>query len=123
MSVQGGPRVEPSGNLLPLHAAGFHGIQAIPLIALLLGWAGVPNEDARRAVHLGGLFWLAACLAIAWQVGSGRSTFEPSPASATACLFLAGWAVLFLKSLVAFRGAGVRPSFLAAVSALQRRRS
>jgi hypothetical protein len=114
MSVHGGPRIEPAGNLLPLHAAGFHGLQAIPLIALLLGWAGVSPGDARRAVHLGGTAWLLACLAIAWQIGGGRSVLEPAPASAAALLVLIGWTAVFLRALIAFRRTGARPGFLAA---------
>jgi hypothetical protein len=89
-------------------------MQAIPLIALLLGWAEAPPEDARRAVHLGGIAWLLACLAIAWQIGSGRSVLEPTSASAAALLVLLGWVAVFLKSLIRFHRTGVRPSFLAA---------
>lgn len=113
MSVHGGPRIEPSGNLLPLHAAGFHGIQAVPLIALLLEWASVSEEEVRRAVQLGGILWLSACLAIAWQVGSGHSVLEPTPATAIAGLMLLSWAVVFLKALTTFRRAGARPAFFA----------
>jgi hypothetical protein len=114
MSFHGGPRVAPSGNLLPLHAAGFHGLQAIPLIALMLEWGGVPAEQSHRAVHLGGLFWLSACVAIAWQIWGGRSVLEPTPAMTIAALVFASWAIVFLRSLMTFRRAGARPGFLLA---------
>jgi len=103
MSARGGPGIGESGNLLPLHAAGFHGLQAIPLVALLLGWARVPEGMARRDVHLSGIVWLAACLAIAWQTSSGRSVLEPSAATAIAAAVLLAWALIFLKALLSFR--------------------
>src|SRR5205085_10460805 len=53
----GGAGVGESGNLLPLHAVGFHGLQAIPLVALLLRWGDLPTETARRWVHAAGLSW------------------------------------------------------------------
>ncbi len=114
MSALGGPRVGESGNLLPLHAAGFHGLQAIPLVALLLGWAQVPEEKSRRAVHLAGLAWIAACLAIAWQTAQGRSVLESSAATAIAAAVLLAWAFIFSKALLAFRRSGARLDFLAA---------
>jgi hypothetical protein len=103
MSALGGPGVGESGNLLPLHAAGFHGIQAIPLVALLLGWARAPEAVARRAVHLAGLAWIAACFAIAWQTSSGRSVLEPSAATAIAAAVLLAWGLILARALLAFR--------------------
>ena len=114
MSALGGPGVGERGNLLPLHAAGFHGIQAIPLVALLLGWARVPEGMARRAVHLAGIAWLAACLAIAWQTASGRFVLEPSAATAIAAAVLLAWALILARALLAFRRSGARLDFLAA---------
>jgi hypothetical protein len=114
MSVLGTPRMGETGNLLPLHAAGFHGLQAIPLIALLFTWARVPEGDARRAIHLAGVAWLAACLAIAWQTASGRSVLEPSAATGLAGSVLIVWAVILGKALLTFRRSGARLDFLAA---------
>ncbi|MGH9321971.1 MAG: hypothetical protein ACRD3V_19050 [Vicinamibacteria bacterium] len=114
MSVLGGPRVGATGNLLPLHAAGFHGLQATPLVALLLLWAGVPPEDARRAVHCSGILWLSACAAVAWQSAGGRSVLELSPATAIAATVLLVWAIILSRAFAAFHRSGVRPDFLAA---------
>jgi hypothetical protein len=108
MSALNGPRVGESGNLLPLHAAGFHGLQAIPLIALLLDWARVSDAESRRAVHLAGLAWISACLAIAGQTSSGRSVLEPSPATAVTLLVLLAWALILSRALLAFRRSGAR---------------
>jgi hypothetical protein len=91
-------RVVPdAGNLLVLHAAGFHGLQAGPIVALLLRWAHTAVSVARRWVHLAGLVWLGACLAIAWQSGSGRAIVELSVSTAAAalCLLAFGGSPLF----------------------------
>jgi hypothetical protein len=114
MSALGGPRIGEGGNLLPLHAAGFHGLQAIPLVALLLGWARVPEGKARSAVHVSGAAWLAACAAIAWQTSSGRSVLEPSAATLIAAAVLLGWALTLARAFLAFRRSGARLDWLAA---------
>ena len=106
MSVRGSPRVAEAGNLLSLHAAGFHGLQAVPLVALLFRWAGRSLEDARASVHLAGILWLVACVAIAFQSFGGYSLFEPSVASALAVLALGAWAVLFTRAARAWKAAG-----------------
>jgi hypothetical protein len=112
MSLHGGPRVGPSGNLLPLHAAGFHGLQAVPPVALLMAWSRASGEASRRAVHLTGLAWLAACAAIAWQSVSGRSVLELSAATAAAAAALAVWGALLLRAALAFRRGGSWPQGL-----------
>lgn len=66
MSANQGPRLGQAGNLLAPHALGFHGLQALPLVALLATWAGVAIEGARRWVHQAGLAWLGACMAVGW---------------------------------------------------------
>lgn len=89
--VTQGRQVPEAGNLLFLHAAGFHGLQAVPLVGLLLAWARAPEALARRRVHLAGLCWLGACTAIAWQSGSGRPVLEVAPATLAAAVLLHGW--------------------------------
>lgn len=73
MSVNAGPRIG-AGDLLPLHAAGFHALQAIPVIALLTGWAASP--DAGRVTHLAGVGWLIGCAGLAWHIGTGHGLLE-----------------------------------------------
>ncbi len=114
MSLHQGPGVGAAGNLLPLHAAGFHGLQAVPLVALLLTWAGTSSDLSRRAVHLAGLAWLTACAATAWQSFGGRSVLEVSPATVLAVLALAVWAFLFLRAALTFRRGGTWPVSLTA---------
>ncbi|MGH7556999.1 MAG: hypothetical protein ACREMD_04340 [Gemmatimonadota bacterium] len=102
--VTEGRHVPEAGNLLFLHAVGFHGLQAVPLVALLLSWADAPEAAAQRRVHLAGMAWLAACAAIALQSGSGRGITEPSPATAAAALLLSVFGVTALLALVAWLG-------------------
>ena len=91
MSVIGGRHTGPAGNILPLHALGFHGLQTVPVVALLLLWAGAKSDDARKWVHLTGVAWLAACAAVAWQTVAGRSVFEVTPATLVTAFVLAVW--------------------------------
>jgi hypothetical protein len=106
MGLNQGPMVGTTGNLLTLHAAGFHGLQAVPLIALLLGWARVPTESARFWVHAAGLAWLGVCAAIAWQTALGHSVLELSAAILLAGLLLLVWLLCAVTASVAWRRAG-----------------
>ncbi len=100
MSLFQGRTVGVDGNLLAIHAAGFHGLQAIPLIALFLVWSGVKEGDANRWVHFAGIAWSGFCIAILWQAVAGRSPLDVAPATVATLLFLGGWA---LAAVVAVR--------------------
>ena len=91
--VTQGRHVADAGNLLVVHATGFHGLQVVPMIALLLQWAETRASLARWRVHVAGVTWLGACLAITWQSGSGRSVVELSPATAVTALCLLAFSV------------------------------
>jgi len=80
-----------SGNILPLHALAFHGLQAVPLVALLLTWAGATIEEARKWVHVTGIAWIVACGAVALQTIEGRSIFDVSPAIMVSVFVLIVW--------------------------------
>ena len=92
MSVIGGRVSGEAGNILPLHALGFHGLQAVPLVALLLNWAGGEPDESRRWVHLTGIAWVIACAVVAWQTVAGRSIFDASPAMMVSAFVLFVWA-------------------------------
>lgn len=92
MSLADSPASGANGSLLPLHAAGFHALQAVPLIAIVATWAACPNAVARRAVHYGGMLWLAGCLGIAWQSLSGYPILELAVGSIVAAACFIGWA-------------------------------
>jgi hypothetical protein len=114
MSAIAGRHTGEAGNILPLHALGFHGLQAIPVIALLLTWAGASDVEARRWIQFTGVAWLAACAAVAWQTFIGRSVLEISPATLATVFFLAAW--LLIALLAFWRWARVTPSFRRRVS-------
>ena len=81
------------GNLLVLHAAGFHGLQAVPLVALLFRWGNADRSTSRPLVHLAGLSWCGGCLAIGWQSGSGAAVIEISAATVVTGICLLTFAV------------------------------
>ena len=93
MSIFQGRMVGVEGNLLPIHAAGFHGLQAIPLVALLLVWGGAREGVAKRWVHIAGIAWGGFCCAVLWQAGAGWGPLEMSPAMVATVVFFGGWAV------------------------------
>jgi hypothetical protein len=97
MGANQGSQVGTAGSMLPFHAAGFHGLQAVPLVALLLSWAHMPLEAARRWVHAAGLAWLGLMAAIAWQTMRGHSILEPS------LLMLLAGSLMFIWLLCAAR--------------------
>jgi hypothetical protein len=106
LSANQGRLVGEAGNLLPLHAAGFHAVQAIPLVALMLAWSSVPVEASRRWVHLAGAAWAAACVAIWWQTALGRAVTDLATAAGVAAVGLLGfWALAAVRALVAWRQA------------------
>lgn len=91
MSVIGGRTTGAAGNILPLHALGFHGLQAVPLIALLLLWSGYDSRETRKWVHATGIVWVAACAVVAWQTIAGRSVSEMSAVPLVTGFLLAIW--------------------------------
>jgi hypothetical protein len=91
MSVIGGRVTGQAGNILPLHALGFHGLQAVPMVALLLDWAGADVNEARKWVHLTGIAWVIACAAVAYQTIAGRSIFDVSAAIMVSAFVLVVW--------------------------------
>jgi hypothetical protein len=108
MAAVAGSRYGAAGNVLPLHAMGFHSLQALPLVALFFLWAGVDPAHARRWVHLAGLAWIGACVAAAWQLFAGRAPLEPSVAGVAAAGLLLVWIVALGRGVLAWRSANGR---------------
>ena len=106
MSLFQGRTTGVQGNLLVIHAAGFHGLQAIPVVALLFVWGGARDGVAKRWVHVAGIAWGGFCSAILWQAAAGWGPLEVSPATVAALVFFSGWA---LAAVVAAR-AWVQPT-------------
>ena len=101
----GGGSTSGAANILLLHAVGFHGLQAVPIVALASGWAGLAASAARRDIHLAGLTWLGACMAIAMQTALGRPLLEASMLPVVTLLLLLSWGVVFLRSAFSWLGA------------------
>jgi hypothetical protein len=96
--VTRGRMVPESGNLLVVHAIGFHGIQAIPAVAWLLQYSKISQAAAHAQVHLAGLTWTGACIALALQSFSGRAAIEIAPATLTAALCLAVFGITAVRA-------------------------
>jgi hypothetical protein len=103
--VTQGRLVPEAGNLLVAHAAGFHGIQVIPVVAFLLQWSAMSRAAVRALVHLAGAAWVGACFALAWQSLSGHAAFELTPGSFAAAVC---FAVFGLTAAAAATGAWLR---------------
>ncbi len=108
MSTLGSGRfVGGAGNLLPIHAAGFHGLQALPLVALLFLWGNAAGP-ARLWIHVAGVAWLGLCAALLWQAVSGRAPLELSGATAVAWLSFGVWLSVAAHAVGTWRRGRVR---------------
>jgi hypothetical protein len=76
MSGLGGRVLNGSGNMMGIHAAGFHGLQAIPLVALLLGWSRAPASTAQACIHVAGIGWLLLAAGLFLQALMGVPTLS-----------------------------------------------
>jgi hypothetical protein len=92
MSGIQGRTLNRTGDLIWIHAAGFHGLQTVPLVALLLGWSNHSAESARRWVHIAGMGWMLFCAALVAQAGMGMPLLSSGWPSALAVAGLAVWA-------------------------------
>lgn len=96
MSVVGGREFGEAGNLIPAHGLGAHGIQAIPIVALLLVWARVARSEW---IHFAGMGWVLACAAAAFQALLGQAPFTPSLFTGLVVLGVVTWAVAGIFAL------------------------
>ncbi len=105
MSVNNGRMIGDDGNLMVAHALGVHGLQAMPIVGLVVSAGALAQPQ--RWVHAAGIGWLAACLATLVPALLGEPPLEPR-ASTVAILGLVVWAAVALRALAAL----VRPPAL-----------
>ncbi|MPZ54852.1 MAG: hypothetical protein GEU79_19360 [Acidimicrobiia bacterium] len=90
MAFIGGREIGNEGNLMLSHALGVHGIQTIPLVALLLVWAGY-GPGARTWILVAGVGWLIACFASMVQALLGQSPLQMSVLGVMTVVGLLTW--------------------------------
>jgi hypothetical protein len=101
MSFNSGRDIGDEGNLLLSHGLGVHGVQALPLVALVLAAAaGAPRVTW---LHAAGIGWLAACGAALLQALLGRPPLETSLLSALIVAGLVTWAAGAGHTLLTWR--------------------
>jgi hypothetical protein len=102
MSINSGRHLGEDGNLLLSHGLGVHGIQAIPVVAVLVA-AAHTTPPAMTWLHAAGIGWLAACCAALLQAVVGQPPFG---ASLLTIVILAGlllWAAGASYALLTWR--------------------
>jgi hypothetical protein len=90
MSALSGRVVGPAGSLMPVHAAGLHGIQAVPLLALVARARGAGPKLRNALVHLAGVGWLVLSAGLLAQAWAGRPPSEMSSWNAIAAAGVIG---------------------------------
>jgi hypothetical protein len=99
MSGMGGRTLGAAGDLMPVHAAGFHALQAVPLVALVLGAGFLSAAEARRWTHVAGAGWLLLCAGLVLQAVRGEGIVEPSPALAASVAGALTWSAALAYAL------------------------
>jgi hypothetical protein len=79
------------GDLMPIHAAGFHALQAVPLIALLISAGALRTSAVLRMTHIGGAGWLLLCVGMVVQALMGMPPAAPTPALAISAVGATMW--------------------------------
>jgi hypothetical protein len=102
MSIIGGREIGDQGNLLLSHALGVHGLQALPLVALVLALAG-SARPMTPWVHIAGIGWLAACTAALVQALLDRPPMEAWVVTVMIVVGLAVWAAVAGYAVLSWR--------------------
>ncbi|RZT15524.1 hypothetical protein [Fictibacillus sp. BK138] len=85
-----------TGDILWLHGLSFHGLQAIPLLALFIMKSKIIVKNKIRLIHIGGISWCLALVILGNQTFLGKSIFEPSVHSVALTFILFLWVTIFL---------------------------
>ena len=65
----------------------------------------VRGAEARRSVHTGGIAWIVACLALAWQTAAGGAVTDLSPATVLAIVAWLVWLISAVRALLGWNSA------------------
>jgi hypothetical protein len=103
MSINSGRQIGDDGNLLLSHGLGVHGIQALPVAALLFA---VGTRAAPTWLHAAGIGWLAACTAALAQALLGHPPLEASLVTGLIVAGLAVWTTAVGAAVISRRRAG-----------------
>ena len=98
MSVNAGREIGDDGNLLVSHGLGVHGLQTMPLVALLVSASTVRRQ--RAVVHVAGMAWLTACLAALLQAALGRAPWDASALTVVVAMGATAWVASAAYALV-----------------------
>jgi hypothetical protein len=101
MSFNDGRDTGDDGNLLLAHGLGVHGIQVLPLIALLVSVSATSSQ--RAIVHVAGTAWLAATVAALAQAMRGEAPTAMGPLNLVLVASVALVLAVAVYSLVSWR--------------------
>lgn len=76
ISVNQGRYTGLEGNIIWLHGLGFHGLQALPLIAWLTEHSSITTALRHRIIHLTGVAFTLGVIFIGWQTLLGNTLWE-----------------------------------------------
>jgi hypothetical protein len=86
------------GNIMSVHFLGFHGLQAAPILALLLARCTISKANRHGWLHAAGLLWLVLSVYSILPTSLGRSLFNWSDPWVTPLYaLLALWVSLSVK--------------------------
>jgi len=90
------------GNIIWFHGLGFHGLQMMPILALLLDGNGqMPRKRQHRLLHISGIAWLMSIVLIGWQTVLGHSVFYLNVLMGGSAILLIFWAAVFTAACFA----------------------
>jgi hypothetical protein len=117
MSINSGRDIGNDGSLLLAHGLGVHGLQALPIVAVLAGVVatGTPAPPTTW-LHAAGIGWLAACTAALIQALAGRPPLDASLLSVLVVAGLGLWAAGARHTLLTWRRAAHGPAHVGAPS-------
>ncbi|WP_281888446.1 hypothetical protein [Paenibacillus sp. YYML68] len=96
MALIQGRYIGEQGDIMGVHFLGFHGLQAVPVLALLL--LRLPDVQPLRYVHAAGSLWLLLSMYSVLPTALGRSLLDfTEPLNAPLYVLLAAWGAVTVR--------------------------